>query len=72
MTTHQCPNPIGPGEIAAIVGVTRQRIDQLSREKGFPDPWAELMTGRIWRDSDIREWAANRKVTRGRPKKATS
>lgn len=66
------PIPVGPGEIAAMVGLSRQRVDQLSRQVGFPAPWAELMTGRVWRDTDIEAWAATRTVTRGRPKKATS
>jgi predicted DNA-binding transcriptional regulator AlpA len=63
------PTPVGPGEIAAMVGLSRQRVDQLSRQVGFPEPWAELLTGRIWRDTDIEAWAATRTVTRGRPKK---
>lgn len=66
------PTPVGPGEIAALVGVSRQRIDELSRRADFPAPWAELLTGRVWRDTDIKAWAATRNTTRGRPKKATS
>lgn len=71
MTTEE-PTPVGPGEIAGMIGLSRQRVDQLSRQVGFPAPWAELMTGRVWRDTDIAEWASARTVTRGRPKKATS
>lgn len=70
MTTKE-PTPVGPGEIAEMVGLSRQRIDQLSRQVGFPAPWADLLTGRVWRDTDIAKWAETRNVTRGRPKKAT-
>lgn len=66
-------NPIGVGEIARLVGLTTQRIQQLMQEPGFPEKWVVLQQGPIWRDTDIKAWAAaNRKVTRGRPKKATS
>jgi predicted DNA-binding transcriptional regulator AlpA len=66
------PAPIGPAEIAAMAGLSRTRVDQLSRQVGFPEPWAELGTGRVWRDTDIEQWLANRVVKSGRPKKATS
>lgn len=68
MTARE-PIPVGPGEIAEMVGLSRQRVDQLSRQVGFPAPWAELLTGRVWRDTDIEAWASARTVTRGRPKK---
>lgn len=70
--TPREPIPVGPGEIAELVGLSRQRVDQLSRQVGFPPPWAELLTGRVWRDTDIEAWAAARSVTRGRPKRTTS
>ena len=70
--TDREPIPVGPGEIAELVGLSRQRVDQLSRQVGFPEPWAELLTGRVWRDTDIEAWAATRSTTRGRPKKATT
>ena len=60
------PQPIGPGEIAEMIGVTRQRVDQLSREVGFPEPWVELKTGRIWRDTDIEAWQAARMAKRAK------
>lgn len=69
MTCNCDCRPIGPQEIAAILNVTRQRVDQLSRQVGFPAPWAELATGRVWRDTEIEAWAATRNTRRGRPKK---
>lgn len=62
MTEHACPKPVGPGEIAEMVGLSRQRVDQLSRQRDFPEPWAELKTGRVWKDSEIEEWDRERKA----------
>lgn len=44
-------------EIAELLGVSRQRVDQLSRSKGFPAPAAELAVGRVWLRQDIEAWA---------------
>lgn len=50
--------PIGPREVAAMLGVTRQRLTQLrSDHKDFPAPWVSLGTGAIWRDADVVAWA---------------
>lgn len=40
-----------------MLGLSRQRVDQLSRERHFPEAWRELRTGRVWRDTDIEQWA---------------
>ncbi|MCU1489030.1 MAG: hypothetical protein JWM85_435, partial [Acidimicrobiaceae bacterium] len=47
----------GVTEIAELLGVSRQRADQLSRYKGFPEPAATLSNGRIWLRSDVEAWA---------------
>ncbi len=44
-------------EIAEMLGITRQRVDQLSRADGFPPPTAELAIGRVWRRQDVERWA---------------
>lgn len=50
---------VGIFEIAAMLGVSRQRVDKLSRSDGtFPAPVAELHAGRIWRKPAILEWLA--------------
>lgn len=59
-TAGREPAPVGPGEIAEMVGLSRQRVDQLSRQRDFPEPWAELKTGRVWRDTDIEAWNKRR------------
>ena len=51
------PTPIGPHEIAVMLGVTRQRVMQLRSRDDFPKPWATLATGHIWRAEDIAAWA---------------
>ena len=47
---------VGIHEIAAALGVTRQRADQLSRREDFPKPVVDLQMGRIWNTKDIRKW----------------
>jgi prophage regulatory protein len=47
-------------EIADYLGVSRQRVAVLVERANFPAPIAHLSVGRIWRTSDIRQWAANR------------
>jgi predicted DNA-binding transcriptional regulator AlpA len=44
-------------EIAELLGVSRQRVDQLSRSDQFPEPAAELAVGRVWAKADIVAWA---------------
>jgi hypothetical protein len=49
---------VGIAEIAQMIGVSRQRVDQLSRtDPDFPDPVAELHAGRIWARHDVLRWA---------------
>ena len=44
-------------EIAELLGLSRQRVDKLSRSPGFPRAAADLAIGRVWRKADIVEWA---------------
>jgi predicted DNA-binding transcriptional regulator AlpA len=62
---------VSTGEIAQMLGVSRQRVDQLSRQVGFPPVWRDLMTGRVWRDTEIEAWAKTRNTSRGRPRKSS-
>jgi len=47
-------------EIADYLGVSRQRVAVLVERADFPPPIAHLSVGRIWRTSDVRQWAASR------------
>ena len=56
------PETVGAAEIAQMLGLSRQRISQITTDKarkdnGFPDPWMELRMGKIWLAGDVREWA---------------
>lgn len=51
-------NLVGIHEIAADLGVSRQRADVLARSKDFPKPAATLQMGRVWRRSDVDRWRA--------------
>ena len=48
---------VGVREIAKLLSLSRQRADQLVRTKGFPDPVAELASGRIWERAAVVRWA---------------
>lgn len=48
---------VGVAEIAEMLGVTRQRVHQLTRMEGFPEPEAVLSAGTIWRRDNIERWA---------------
>ncbi len=47
----------GPAEIAAMLGVSRQRVQQLARSGDFPEPYDVLAGGRVWLRSDVEAWA---------------
>ena len=48
---------VGLTEIAAMLGVSKQRADQLSRKPDFPPPVANLSSGRVWETRSIQAWA---------------
>ena len=48
---------IGAAEIARMLGVSRQRVQQLVAKPDFPRPEAELAMGKVWSTDAVREWA---------------
>lgn len=48
---------VGVAEIAAMLGVTRQRVFQLSLRPDFPEPWRKMSAATFWRTSDVQAWA---------------
>lgn len=49
---------MGTAEIAELLGVTRQRIDQIAREDStFPSAEATLQSVRIWSRETVERWA---------------
>lgn len=51
---------VGTAEVAAMLGVSRQRVLALAKRGDFPSPLAVLSMGNVWRGSDVRKWAAER------------
>jgi len=49
---------VGLTEIAELLGLTRQRVDQIARgDPKFPEPVAVITAGRIWKRIDVERWA---------------
>jgi predicted DNA-binding transcriptional regulator AlpA len=48
---------MGLTEVAAFLGVSRQRAHQLSKTDTFPEPVARLSAGLIWESADVERWA---------------
>lgn len=47
---------MGAAEIARYFGVSPGRVHQMATEAGFPEPYAVLSKGKVWRTEDIEEW----------------
>lgn len=54
MMTHHLA---GLTEIAAMLGISKQRVDQLVKGSDFPEPEAELAGGRVWSTHAVQDWA---------------
>jgi hypothetical protein len=50
----------GAAEIATLLGVSRQRVQQIVNRADFPAPDIELEMGRVWKTEKVREWAETR------------
>ena len=48
---------MGAAEIAELLGISRQRTQQIVTKAGFPAPVAELAMGKVWDAADVRAWA---------------
>jgi predicted DNA-binding transcriptional regulator AlpA len=44
-------------DIAELLGVSKQRADQLRNGHDFPDPVDRWARGDLWAASDVRRWA---------------
>lgn len=51
---------VGLTEIALRFGVSRQRVEQLSRSGTFPAVHTRVGRVRVWRWSDVEAWAKSR------------
>lgn len=59
---------MGPGEVAASLGVTPQQVHKLRRKEGFPSPVQELAMGPVWLAKDIEQYGETPRKP-GRPPK---
>jgi prophage regulatory protein len=51
---------MGTHEIAEMFGVSRQRAQQITARKDFPNPYDVLHMGKVWKRSAVEEWARER------------
>jgi prophage regulatory protein len=52
------PPPImGSYEIGEMLGLSRQRVQQLTSRRDFPKPYAVLKMGQVWRRPVVEAWA---------------
>lgn len=49
---------LGLTEIAEYLGISRQRVHQLAKTDGFPEPLARLRQGNVWLLEDVEQWAS--------------
>jgi len=57
---------VGTVEIGRLLGVSRQRADQLVRTKEFPDPIARLAMGCVWDVEAVLTWKQTHRPAAGR------
>jgi predicted DNA-binding transcriptional regulator AlpA len=57
----------GVSEIAALLGLNRQRVSELSHRSDFPEPLDELLCGPVWLKSEILAYNKVRNKKPGRP-----
>jgi predicted DNA-binding transcriptional regulator AlpA len=51
---------MGAAEIAELLGVSRQRVQQLVVRPDFPKPVARLTMGKVWNTEAVQAWNAER------------
>lgn len=57
---------VGAQEIAKMLGVSRQRVSQLTRRKDFPAPDAVLAGGKVWLTKEVEAWIRARNERLGK------
>jgi hypothetical protein len=66
LTIEVLPRIAGVSEAAAILGWDKRRVMTYVRRGSFPEPFAHLASGRIWRCEDVEAFAV------GKPKRKRS
>jgi hypothetical protein len=60
------PDLVGVTEAAHLLGWDRRRVATYVERGTFPEPVAELASGRVWRAEDVAAFAATRRPRRRR------
>ena len=60
----------GLSEVAELFGVSRQRVHELRRKRGFPAPAADLASGPVWRVSTLQLFLSEWERKPGRPRRS--
>jgi len=47
---------VGTHEIGEMLGVSRQRVFQITSRRDFPKPYDELKMGKLWRRVAVAAW----------------
>lgn len=47
---------MGAREIEVRLGVSRQRVQQLTQRADWPAPFDTLSMGKVWRIEDVEDW----------------
>ncbi len=48
---------VGRGEIAKLLGLSRQRVHELTQRRDFPEPVGHIGGRAIWRKEAVEAWA---------------
>ncbi|MER7445039.1 hypothetical protein [Micromonospora avicenniae] len=50
---------VGAAEIRAMLGnLSRQRVNVIINSRRFPEPYQELVMGKVWDKRDVEAWIA--------------
>lgn len=64
------PEMVGIGEVAELLGLSRQRASQVARSSRFPTPIAELKAGPVFTKASVERFARSWARKPGRPRTA--
>jgi hypothetical protein len=62
LEVSNAPDLVGIAEIAELANTSRQRVFQMTANKGFPAALLELRSGRLWSKPAIESYLANRRA----------
>lgn len=66
LTVELLPALAGVAEAAAIMGWDKRRVITYLNRRRFPEPFAALASGRVWRREDVESFAESWRRRRGR------